>query len=208
MQRLIYLHGFASGPESSKAQFFGQRLAEMGRELERPELTEGDFEHTTLTRQLAFLDRLVGRDTALLLGSSMGGYLGALFAARHPERVPGVVLMAPAFGLAKYWVSAEWQARGWRSVYHYAEKREARIAYDVVTDGLEYEEFPDVRQPALVLHGRADESVPYRLSERFAEGRPNAELVLYDSDHQLLSVLEPMWDRVREFVLTQQQRLR
>lgn len=208
MHRLIYLHGFASGPQSSKAQFFRERFKELGRNLEIPDLTAGDFEHTTLTRQLNFLGNLAGTDSCVLIGSSMGAYMAALFAARHPERVPGVVLMAPAFGLSQRWVTMlgddavrEWKERGWRPVYHYGENREARIGYDLMADGLSYEEFPGVRQSALVLHGRRDESVDYRLSERFAENRPNVELVLYDSDHQLLDMLEPMWERVRDFAV-------
>lgn len=205
--RLIYLHGFASGPQSSKGQYFRQRLAEMGHELELPELTEGDFEHTTLTQQLAFLDTLVGKGPAILLGSSLGGYLAALFAARHAERAPGVVLLAPAFGFARRWAESlgedlvrEWRERGWRPVFHYGEKRERRLSYDLLADGLQYEEFPDVRQPALVLHGRRDDAVDYRLSERFAEGRSNVELALYDSGHELLNVLQPVWERARDFL--------
>lgn len=205
--RLIYLHGFASGPQSSKGQYFRQRLAEMGHELELPELTQGDFEHTTLTQQLAFLDTLVGKGPAILLGSSLGGYLAALFAARHPGRVPGVALFAPAFGFAHRWAESlgeaavrEWRKHGWRPVFHYGEKQEGRIGYGLLADGFQYEEFPDIRQPALVLHGRRDEAVDYRLAERFAAGRPNVELALYDSGHELLNVLEPMWERVRSFV--------
>ena len=214
MHRLIYLHGFASGPQSSKGQFFRQRFAEMGRPVELPDLTQGDFEHTTLTQQLAFLDTLVGNGPAILLGSSLGGYLAALFAANHRQRVPGVVLLAPAFGFARRWAESlgeqtmrEWRERGWRSVYHYGEKQERRIGYGLLGDGLQYEEFPEVRQPALVLHGRRDQSVDHRLSVRFAEGHPNVELILYDSDHQLLDVLEPMWERVGDFVIDLQARV-
>ncbi len=179
----------------------------MGCELELPELTQGDFEHTTLSQQLAFLGTLAGTAPALLLGSSLGGYLAALFAARHPERVSGVVLLAPAFGFARRWAESlgdatvrEWRERGWRSVYHYGEKQERRIGYGLVADGLQYEEFPDVCRPALLIHGRRDDTVDHRLSVRFAEGRPNVALVLYDSDHQLVDVLEPMWERIRDFV--------
>ena len=207
MHRLIYLHGFASGPQSSKGQFFRQRFAETGRSVELPELTQGDFERTTLTQQLAFLDMLVGSQPAILLGSSLGGYLAALFSARHRQRVPAVVLLAPAFGFARRWAESlgeqtmrQWRERGWRPVYHYGENQERRIGYSLVADGLQYEEYPEVRQPALVMHGRRDQDVDHQLSVRFAEGRPNAELVLYDSDHQLLDVLEPMWERVRDFV--------
>jgi pimeloyl-ACP methyl ester carboxylesterase len=207
LPRLLYLHGFASSPRSSKARYFGEKFAAIGRSVETPDLTEGDFEHTTLTQQLAFLDSLLGDQPAILMGSSMGGYLAALFAARHPARVPAVILMAPAFGLAGRWTHilgaeamAEWQRLGSRPVYHYGEDREARISYSLIADGLQYEDFPDVRCPALVLHGRRDESVDYRLSEEFASGRSNVELVLYDSDHQLLDMLDPMWDRVAQFL--------
>jgi len=199
--RLIYLHGFASGPQSSKAQFFRQRWPQ----LEVPDLTEGDFEHSTLSQQLRLLDRLVGGDQVTLIGSSMGGYLAALFAARHPDRVARLVLMAPAFGLARRWtgmlgeaVMSDWQQQGWRPVHHYGEEREARISYDLVADGMQYEEFPDVRQPTLIFHGRRDESVDYRLSVEFARTRPNVELVLLDSDHQLLDKLELVAEKIRE----------
>jgi hypothetical protein len=205
--RPIYLHGFASSPQSTKGQYFRQRFADLGRELELPELTQGDFEHSTLTQQLEFLDSLIGKQRAILIGSSLGGYLAALFAARNPERVPGVVLLAPAFGFARRWAESlgedvvrQWRERGWRSVFHYGEKQQRRLSYDLLADGLQYEEFPEVRQPALVMHGRRDDAVDYRLSESLADGHANVELVLYDSDHELLNVLDPMWDRVLNFI--------
>jgi pimeloyl-ACP methyl ester carboxylesterase len=207
VDRLIYLHGFASSPLSSKARFFGQKFAALGRSLETPDLTQGDFEHSTLSQQLALLESFVADQPAVLMGSSMGGYLAALYAARHHRSVSKVILMAPAFGLAVRWTRSlgfeamgEWQRLGYREVFHYGENRQARISYNLIADGLQYEEFPDVRCPALVIHGRRDESVDYQLSERFCEGRANAELVLYDSDHQLLDMLDPMWERVTSFL--------
>ena len=206
--RVIYLHGFASSPKSSKARFFGEKFGDRVH-FSAPDLTEGDFQNSTLSQQLAYLNTLVGDEPVILMGSSMGGYLAALFAARHPDRVAKVILLAPAFGLAVRWSNSlgllamsDWQRLGSRSVYHYGENREAQISYELIRDGLQYEEFPDVRCPALVLHGRRDESVDYRLSERFAEGRGNVELVIYDSGHQLLDVLDAMWERVRSFLLT------
>ncbi len=207
MDRILYLHGFASSPQSSKARFFGEKLAANGVTLEKPDLTEGDFEHSTLSQQLAYLEQTVGDAPCVLMGSSMGGYLAALYAARHARSVRKVVLMAPAFGLSVRWTRSlgfeamgEWQRHGYREVFHYGENRPARISYNLIEDGLQYEEFPDVRCPALVLHGRRDESVDYHLSERFAEGRANVELILYDSDHQLLDMLEPMWSAVEKFI--------
>ena len=47
---LIYLHGFASGPMSNKAQFFRRRFEEQGIEMRIPDLNEGAFERLNLFR--------------------------------------------------------------------------------------------------------------------------------------------------------------
>jgi len=176
--RFIYLHGFASGPQSTKARYFRQQYPD----LEVPDLTEGDFEHSTISQQLRLLERTV--DHAVLIGSSMGGYLAALFAVRHPDRVARLVLLAPAFGLARLLPAVT----------------DEHVPRDLIADCQQYEDFPDVRRPTLVFHGRRDASVDYRFSVEFARARPNVELVLLDSDHQLLDVLETMKQRVGSFL--------
>jgi hypothetical protein len=35
---------------------------------------------------------------------------------------------------------------------------------------------------------------------RFAAGRPDRELVVYDSDHQLTDVTPHLWERTRRFL--------
>jgi hypothetical protein len=75
--KLAYLHGFASGPGSTKAQFFRARLAELGLTLEIPDLAP-DFTHMTVTSMLAIVENLVARGPGVLLGSSLGGYLARL----------------------------------------------------------------------------------------------------------------------------------
>jgi uncharacterized protein len=102
MNRIIYLHGFASGPASNKARFFRDRLERAGATVDVPDVAAGDFEHLTITGQLAVIREAVGKGSADLIGSSMGGYLAALFAARHTE-VRRAVLLAPAFGFAGRW---------------------------------------------------------------------------------------------------------
>src|SRR5258708_3369207 len=135
--RLIYLHGFASSPQSTKARYFAQKFGETV-QFEAPDLTEGDFENTTVSQQLRFLEKLVGQDgdPIILMGSSMGGYLAALFAARHPRRVSRVILMAAAFGLAVRWTRqlgfkamGDWQREGSRVIFHYGEGRQRAIPY-------------------------------------------------------------------------------
>jgi pimeloyl-ACP methyl ester carboxylesterase len=206
MRRIIYLHGFASGPSSKKAQFFQTGFQEMGAEVEVPDLTEGNFEGLTITGQLRVVERLARGEPVWLMGSSMGGYLAALHAARHPE-VEKVVLMAPAFGFTRRWQESlgrekmeEWKGAGWLEFYHYADQRERRVGYQLIEDGLRYEDYPDVDQPALVFHGKDDAVVPAAYSVEFAASRRNVQLRLVDSDHELLDVRDLMWEEVRRFL--------
>src|SRR6266849_1150851 len=99
---VLYLHGFASGPSSSKARYFREKLEACGLRVEIPDLAAGDFEHLTITGQLAVIERCAKGQPICLSGSSLGGYLAALYAARHPE-VERVILFAPAFHFAHRW---------------------------------------------------------------------------------------------------------
>ena len=203
----VYLHGFASGPSSTKARFFAARLADLGATVRVPDLAP-DFTHMTVTSMLAIVEPLVGREPAVVLGSSLGGYLAALVAARHPERVRGLVLFAPAFGFVQRWEDrigaaavARWRARGVAPTFHYARQREEPLAIDLLDDGRGWPEEPDPETAALVFAGRHDDAVPLAVVERFARRRPERrELVVMDSGHELTDVLEPMWERTVAFV--------
>jgi hypothetical protein len=94
---------------------------------------------------------------------------------------------------------AAWRQKGVREVYHYGERRMLPVGYALYEDGLKYEEYPEVTQPALVFHGRYDEVVDPALSVQFAWGKPRVTLELLESDHQLLNVLEPIWEVVAPF---------
>jgi predicted esterase YcpF (UPF0227 family) len=83
---LAYFHGFASGPSSTKAQLVRSRLAELGHELRIPDLAP-DFTRQTITTSSRSPSSCSAREPAILMGSSLGGYLAALVAARRPERV-------------------------------------------------------------------------------------------------------------------------
>jgi hypothetical protein len=205
--RVLYLHGFASGPTSSKGRFFREKFGALGVEVETPDLEAGDFAGLTLTRQLEAIDQCVqARRFEVLIGSSLGGYLAALYAARHPGRFR-LVLLAPGFGFAQRWPERlgakavrEWRKRGWLEVYHYGRKQSCRIGYQLLEDGSKYEIHPDVRDPTLILHGVRDEVVPLAWSEEFAAGRPHVRLVRLESDHQLLDALDRMWEEVEAFL--------
>src|SRR4051794_26737926 len=100
---VVYLHGFASGPRSSKAAWFAERLAGHGIMTRCPDLNAPDFSTLTISRMLAQLDaelQDIGEPVALM-GSSLGGTLAILAADRFRDRVDRVVLLAPAVMFAK-----------------------------------------------------------------------------------------------------------
>ena len=205
--RLIYLHGFASGPQSSKAQFFRQRFEELGVEMQIPDLSAGDFENLTLGGQLGVIEKLATGEDVRLMGSSMGGYLAALYAARHRE-VRKLVLLAPAFGFARRWRQMlgeakveEWRRTGSLPLYHYGDNSERQVGYKLLEEAEQYEDYPAVTQPTLIFHGRDDDVVPCKYSEEFAARHPQVTLRVMDSGHELLNVLEEMWLEVSPFLL-------
>lgn len=206
MTRILYLHGFASGPSSSKARYFRERLDGSEAHVEVPDLAGGDFEHLTITGQLAVVERCAEGQPVCLVGSSLGGYLAALYAARHPE-VGRVVLLAPAFGFARRWAEhlgtaqvEEWRQTGVMEVFHYGENRMRKLSYQLLEDAARYEEFPDFRQPALVFHGSQDDVVPVAYSQEFAAAHPSARLEILDSGHELLNVLDYMVSEAMAFL--------
>jgi len=207
MNRILYLHGFASGPFSGKARFFRQYLESQGAKVEIPDLAEGDFEHLTLTSQLAVIERAANGEPVTLIGSSMGGYLAALYAAHHPE-VPRIVLLAPAFGFARRWPErlgvqqvADWRRSGTMQVFHYGEGQMRPLSVELLEDGARYEDFPDFQQPALIFHGAKDDVVPASYSQEFAGTHANATLEILDSGHELTDVLDFMAAKVAAFLL-------
>jgi uncharacterized protein len=203
---MVYLHGFASGPGSTKAQFFRARFAELGVELDVPDLAP-DFTHMTIGSMLAIVDAILDRGPSVLIGSSLGGYLATLAAARRPDRVPALVLFAPAFGFVQRWeervdpaAMARWRAKGTARVYHYGLGREVPLSIELLDEAGRHPVEPDPAAPALVFAGRRDESVPLPVVEHFTRGRPGRELVVFDSGHELNDVLEPMWERMVSFL--------
>jgi uncharacterized protein len=194
--RYLYLHGFASGPQSRKAQAFRSALGRAGFALEIPDLVDDDFEHLTITSQIGVITRSLQGDQARLIGSSMGGYLAALYASAHPE-IDRLVLLAPAFSFASRWESltgpeklVAWRDSGWLEVYHYGERTTRRIHFGLIEDARRYPAYPDFRQPARIFHGVDDETVPVGFSRTFAASHPDAALTELASDHELLDVLD------------------
>ena len=208
MRSIVYLHGFASGPSSSKARQFRERLTAAGAQVSVPDLGAGDFANLTISGQLTVLRKAAGENPVRLVGSSLGGYLAALYASRHPA-VERLVLLAPAFRFHGRWVERlgdaeieRWHRDDALEVFHYGEGRTRTLRHGLLDDAARYEDFPEFHQPALIFHGRRDDIVPVEYSEQFAAGRRNVALRVVDSGHDLLDVLPGILDEAVEFLTT------
>ena len=205
--RVLYLHGFASSPASRKARFFAEKLHALGFAVEIPDLAEGDFKGLTLTKQLALVERLGRHEPAIVIGSSLGGYLAALYTARHPE-VERVILLAPALRFHQLW-SHEfgperlrlWREKGSIPVFHYGAGNNQLIGYQLMEDASRFEPDPQFSQPCLIFHGAQDPLVPIAQSVEFAAARPNVRLIGLDSGHELTDVLDKIWEESEKFLV-------
>ena len=196
----IYLHGFASSPESTKAQAFRDRFAQFKITLKIPDLNQGDFSSLTLTRQIEQVTKMLTSAPVTLIGSSFGGLTAAWVAQRHSQ-IERLVLMAPAFSFLSNWLPRisqtqlfQWLETGYMPVYHYGYKQTLNISYDFITDLLQYSESRLQRSvPTLIFHGDNDLVIPIQASKNYAQQRPWVKLIELKSDHALTDKLPEIW---------------
>ena len=208
---VVYLHGFASSPASSKATRFGQELRARGAGFDCPDLNEPAFETLTVTRMLQQASAAIAQARApvALIGSSLGGFVAAHAAAGdRTGKVDRLILLAPAvdFGgnrlrqLGEHGIE-EWKRSGRLRVFHYASESERDIGYQLYADAAAYDAFSlELTQPILVFQGRRDTSVDPATVERWASTRPNVDLRMLDDDHQLTSSMDLIWKESNGFL--------
>jgi hypothetical protein len=204
----FYLHGFASSPDSGKAEYVRRRLAPFGVHLHAPDFNAPDFSSLTVTRMLAQVRSAI---VALppgpvgLIGSSLGGFVAIHAAASgtaDPERpIARLVLLAPAVDFASGrdgWLSdaelERWRATGWREVFHHALGRGVPLHYGLYEDGNRYDAFEaEFDTPTLVFQGEQDVVVnPTRVVE-WAAPRRNVRVRMLADDHRLQVHLDAIW---------------
>ncbi|NTX34837.1 alpha/beta fold hydrolase [Myxococcus sp. CA033] len=210
--RWLYLHGFASGPDSAKGVAVARHFEARGHHVARLNLRVPSMEQLRLSAMLETVRAALGEkeDRAVLFGSSLGGLTAARIAAED-ARVCGLVLLAPAFHvvpqLRKRMGEAawgHWKTSGWIETDDFAEKRKVRIhsgfiedaeAVDARTGG-----WPDVRVPTLLIHGKADDTCDIRYSRQWAEGRRHVRMVEVEDGHELTASLPRILAESEEFL--------
>ncbi len=218
---LVYLHGFASSPESSKAVFLRDRLAAIGVRLHCPDLNAPEFATMTTTRMVEQVDALVHSldpGPVPLLGSSLGAFVAVHAAERDGQRrragtavrtpIERLVLLAPALDFGRRGMTGlspaelqAWRDRGVLEIEHYGTGGRVQLRYDLYADAQRYDSFAiETLVPTLVLQGTQDDIVDPAMVERFAADRPQVTLVMLDDDHQLKADLDRLWAEVGAFL--------
>ncbi len=90
---LVFIHGLESTGRGAKGLYFHDRY---------PEMIIEDFTGPFPERMEQLNDILAGKTGLILVGSSYGGLMAAVYAALHQDRVKKIVLLAPALHLDSY----------------------------------------------------------------------------------------------------------
>ena len=207
---IVYLHGFGSGPGSAKGLAFERRFAALGVPLVRADLTPGEegFERSTPRTMLDEAERAIAGapEARALMGSSLGGWLAALAAARCP-RIERVVLLAPAFRLHDRWaarLSADeldrWRREG-LEVDHHASGRRRRLGWAFLEEAAALPALPPLAAPALCVAGSRDDVVPLDdVAAWVALAPASRRLVAVDDGHDLLASVDRIFEEARRFL--------
>jgi pimeloyl-ACP methyl ester carboxylesterase len=202
---VLYLHGFASSGASGKAAYLGERLRARGERFAAPDLNRPDFSTLTITRMIDQVHALIAAEKGpvTLIGSSLGAFVAVNVAAKWPELVRSLILLAPALDLRD--LGGEqlqaWRANGQMMVFHFAYGRMLPVHYELYEDARRYDTMnADVRMPILVVQGRRDVVVDPATVETWSRARANVQLHLVDDDHQLAASLPLIWDLTSRFL--------
>lgn len=203
---VVWLGGYRSDMTGTKAQ----ALAEWAQRTRRDYLrfdyfghgeSGGDFRQGTITRwredALTVIDRLT-EGPLVLVGSSMGGWIACLAALSRPQRVAGMVLIAPAAdftekllkpGLPPEAVRALEETGEWSAPSEYGDSMPFTRA--LIEDGARWQILDApvaIRAPVRILQGGDDPDVPWAHALHLAMAIETKDVVfqlIRDGDHRL-----------------------
>lgn len=204
---LIWLGGFKSDMDGTKALVLDDWARESGHGLLRFDYfghgkSSGEFEDGTIGRwredALAVINELT-EGPQILVGSSMGGWISLLAAKARPERIGGMLLIAPApdFTSELMWPSFSEDVR--RQIMEDG-KFEEPSPYDdeifivtrkLIEDGKNWSVLGEpiaYDGPVRILQGMKDDSVPWQHAQRCVDLVTSGNVVMTlvkNGDHRL-----------------------
>ncbi|MBI1405870.1 MAG: alpha/beta fold hydrolase [Caulobacter sp.] len=204
---VVWLGGFMSDMSGSKAEALAQWATDKGRGYVRFDYrghgeSSGQFRHGTISRwredALAVIDRLTD-GPLILVGSSMGGWISCLVAAVRPERLAGMVLIAPAADFTEKLMLPGFPPEAHEALAATGEWIRPSL-YDeggypitraLLVDGARWSILPGpvpVEVPVRILQGGEDPDVPWTHALELAHALKSRDVVftlIKDGDHRL-----------------------
>lgn len=207
----LYLHGFASSPQSQKAVYFARKYQQLGIKLNIIDFNQPDFANLTLTRQINQVNDLLqqqARQQFILIGSSFGGLTANWAAHQSSPNIKALILLAPALNFRNYWLNqissetlAQWQQQGSLPIYHYGEKKELLLNYLFWQDLQIYDDsLINHNIPTLIFHGIHDETIPIEVSRIYAKKNSHVTLTELDSNHGLNDSQEKIYQGMLDWL--------
>jgi pimeloyl-ACP methyl ester carboxylesterase len=169
---IIFLHGFASSSQSTKAKYLQEKTEALsGIYFHALDLnpTQTDFRYLTTTGTINrlrqyILDQQLG--TVRLIGSSFGGLVAIYYAHRFGD-VDKMLLLAPLLQWELDWLSEEeieqWQERGIIDIAHYGFGAKITLDYGFYVNGQRYRD--SVPPPELCRSSTGKMTTSFRCQE-------------------------------------------
>ena len=203
----VFLHGLASTRVGAKSEALLAWSRTQGRAFARFDF-RGHGDSTGVLGRVTLTEKIEDARTvlenlgpSLLVGSSMGGMIAAWLAARRPDLVRGLALLAPAFGFVD---RLRHLAEGDVFVVR-GQSHEIPVEQSVLEDAATYDELTLaglLSMPVFIVHGALDDTVPVAVSRSLydALAHDRKELwVVPRGDHRLNDSIDAILARIDSF---------
>jgi pimeloyl-ACP methyl ester carboxylesterase len=204
---VIFLGGFRSDRKGTKAMFLEESCRKRGQAYVRFDYSGhgdsgGRFEDGSIESwrddASAILDRLTS-GPVILIGSSMGGWIGLLLALARPDRVKGFIGIAAAPDFTRGMVEdrfddtmrESFESRGYADVPNDYSPEPYRITKELIESGNRVcllDRTHSLAMPVRLLQGEMDAEVCWETAGRIQSCLTGAETRIYmvpDGDHSL-----------------------
>ena len=149
---LVWAHGLWGSPNGSKIT----AIRESGVKVIAP-----DFNEMELVNRVQLLEKTIEIGDVVLAGSSWGGLACALTAQKKPDKLKGLLLLAPAL--------------------HYPEPPNDNPDNLIAPDGI----------PITIIHSKTDDIVPISASKDYVKrSGNNVNLIVVEDNHVLENSIE------------------
>ncbi|MBT6502577.1 MAG: alpha/beta fold hydrolase [Deltaproteobacteria bacterium] len=168
MPTLMFLHGMESSPLGTKSQFIKSHYPDSL----IPELSPDIHERKSVIEKIV-------KKSVRIVGSSLGGLSALLYAMSFPERVEGMILIAPAVGFFDQTV--------------FNENDKALIRQTCIPAGI----------PCTVMIGKKDDVIPQADIEAMIARSPDQgiiKVIKQDDDHTLNQSLDLLLMEIKEMM--------